>query len=177
MTAVVQESIDTLFDKYFPLLVIYSKRFVNSYDTAEDIVQDTFLKLWEKGPDQKYSRSYLFACIHNQSINHIKKRKEFLEIEKFEKGPLPDELINEEETADEFENLKSLFKALDKLPSKTLLVLKKVYFEQKQYVEVANELGLSLNTVRSHMYMAIKTLKKYLLISWLLIQYFFSSLN
>lgn len=169
MAVAVYESIDILFDKYFAILVIYAKRFVNSYDIAEDIVQDTFLKLWERDSERTYSRSYLFVCIHNQSINYLKKKASFIEIVDFENGLLTDDFTKEEETIEEFEKLKSLFKALDKLPPKTLEVLKKVYFEEKKYSEVASELGLSLNTIKAHMYLAIKSLKKYLLIGWLFI--------
>jgi len=176
MTQVIYESIDNLFDKYFALLVIYSQRFVHSYDLAEDIVQETFLKLWEKDPEQKYSRSYLFACIHNRSLNYIKKKKFSLIGDNFEKGLFSDDITPEEEIVEEFEKLKSLFKALDKLPPKTLEVLKKVYFEEKQYAQVAKEMGLSLNTIKAHMYHAIKLLKKILLIGWLFILDFLYSI-
>jgi RNA polymerase sigma-70 factor (ECF subfamily) len=129
----------------------------------------------KKNPGRTYSRAYLFACIHNQSLNYQKKHKDFLEVENFEKGIFSEDFSHEEEIVEEFEKLKSLFKALDKLPPKTLKVLKKVYFEEKQYSQVAKEMGLSINTIKAHMYLAIKMLKKSLLIGWLFIlDYFYS---
>jgi RNA polymerase sigma-70 factor (ECF subfamily) len=169
------EAIDILFDKYFALLVIYAKRFVHSYDAAEDIVQEIFLKLWEKEPGGKFTRSYLFSSVHNSAINHVKKSKGVTKICEDDSEYINDYFTAADEAVEEFEKLRSLFKALDKLPPKTLDVLKRVYLEEKQYSLVAREMGLSLNTVKAHMYLAIKSLRKYLLITWLFALDFFYS--
>jgi RNA polymerase sigma-70 factor (ECF subfamily) len=167
------EPVDALFVKYFALLVIYSKRIVHSYDVAEDIVQEVFLKLWEKNPEGRYSRAYIFACVHNLSINQKKREKGKESINEQIPPVTTDEFHNAGEVSEEFERIRSMFRALDKLPPKSLEVLKKIYLEEKKYADVAKEMGLSLNTIKAHMYMSIKTLRKYMLLLWLFILDFY----
>ncbi|MDD2426452.1 MAG: sigma-70 family RNA polymerase sigma factor [Bacteroidales bacterium] len=148
-----------MFKKYFGVLVLYAKRYVGSYEVAEDIVQDVFLHLWENGVLETIKVSYLFACVRNKAINYSKKNKKQLTLKE-----VPISLIScldeDEEIVLHYEKMANLFKAFDKLPPKTLEVLKKIYLEERKYSDVANELGLSLNTIRSHMYTAFKLIKK-----------------
>ncbi|MFA5849852.1 MAG: sigma-70 family RNA polymerase sigma factor [Bacteroidales bacterium] len=172
MTLTTEEPIDFLFDKYFSLLVLYAKRFVNSYAVAEDIVQETFLKLWEKESSRLYNKAFLFTCVHNRAVNYRRRNKSSIEINEGQKnGQFKDgqfavssEIEANEDVIEEYERLRALFKALDKLPPKTLEVLNSVYLEGKNYQLVADEMGLSINTVKAHMYLAFKLLRKYLLV-------------
>ncbi len=174
MTLTTEEPIDLLFDKYFSMLVLYAKRFVSSYAVAEDIVQETFLKLWEKESSRQYNKAFLFTCVHNRAMNHRRQNKRTGTIDinegdvngHFKDGQLviSSEIEINEDILEEYERLRALFKALDKLPPKTLDVLNSVYLEGKNYQEVADEMGLSINTVKAHMYLAFKLLRKYLLV-------------
>ncbi len=168
MTFTTEESLDLLFDKYFSVLVIYAKRFVNSYAVAEDIVQETFLSLWEKESSRQYSKAYLFTCVHNRAVNFRKRSKVGVDIESVQLSISP-EIEVKEDVLEEYERLRSLFLALDKLPPKTLEVLKNIYLEEKKYSSVSEEMGMPLNTVKAHMYMAFKLLRKHMLILWLYI--------
>ena len=70
------------------------------------------------------------------------------------------EIDNIEEIQSYFEILENLHRALQSLPPQCRKVLHKIYFENKHYAEVAKEMGISVNTVKTHVYLAIKTLKK-----------------
>ena len=58
------------------------------------------------------------------------------------------------------DKLERIYEAVESLPHQCKEVLKKIYFEEKSYVEVAEEMHLSLNTVKTHIYLAIKTLRQ-----------------
>lgn len=154
------EPIDRLFDKHFAILVIYASRFVGSLHTAEDIVQDTFLKLYEKFPADGCSRGYLFSSVHNRAVNFAKANKIIFEGD----GTL--QLVSEDPSdgrdilEEQIEKKRRLSEAVCKLPPKTFAVLKKIYIEGYSYEEAASLLGISVNTVKSHMFKAMKTLRR-----------------
>lgn len=58
--------------------------------------------------------------------------------------------------------IKKLFDAIEKLPNKSKLVLKKICFENYSYQQVSDELNISMSTVKTHMYRSYKLLKEYL---------------
>ena len=56
--------------------------------------------------------------------------------------------------------LERMYKAIESLSPQCREVLKKIYFEGKSYAETAEEMNLSLSTIKTHIYLAIKNLKK-----------------
>jgi hypothetical protein len=68
---------------------------------------------------------------------------------------------NCEKLIDNIEREHAIFKALKKLPPRTLAVIKKIYLEEMSYKEAADSLGMSGGTVKTHMFRAIRDLRKY----------------
>ena len=63
-----------LFDEYFQSMVTYAYRYVNDWQTAEDIAQNVFMALWIKKESidfEKPIKPYLYKAIYNKSINHL----------------------------------------------------------------------------------------------------------
>ena len=63
-----------LFDSYFRILTTYAYRFVNDWQTAEDITQDVFMSLWEKKESIDFDdpiKPYLYRAVYNRSINYL----------------------------------------------------------------------------------------------------------
>jgi len=59
------------------MLCSYAYRFVNDTDTAEEIVQELFYKLWEKRTELQITsslKSYLFSAVHNRCLKFIEHR-------------------------------------------------------------------------------------------------------
>jgi len=66
---------EILFKKYYPGLLVYAKRIVQKIESAEEIVQDVFMNLWERREDPGIHtslKSYLFRSVHNNALNKIK---------------------------------------------------------------------------------------------------------
>lgn len=85
-----------LFDKYFQSLVTYAYRFVNDWQTAEDITQDVFMALWIKKEEINFDepiKPYLYRSIYNKAINHLNSA---LIQKRIEQAETLDELINRE---------------------------------------------------------------------------------
>lgn len=65
-----------LFSRYYRRLLGYASRFVDDYMVAEDLVQDSFARLWEKREmlESVSLSSLLFTIVRNNCINHLKRQ-------------------------------------------------------------------------------------------------------
>lgn len=161
-----ESAFQKLFDSYYNIIYKYSLSMVGSKPHAEEIVQEVFLKLWLKreslNPELSF-KSFLFTITKNQTITFLKKaarvdklREEvFFHSQKFISNT---ELhINEQE----IDSIKR--EALGLYPSRRRLIFEMSRYEGKSYEEIANELGISKNTVKNQMNMALETLRDFLL--------------
>lgn len=149
-----------MFDTYYSPLCIFALKYIDSFDLAEDLVQEVFIQFWEKkriNELQGSLKSYLFSAIRNNALNHIRQNK------KFRIEELDDEFdILMEDTSDKEDlDLKKqmLYKELDALSPQSRLVFEAIIFNDKRYKEVAEELDISLNTVKTHFSRALKQLR------------------
>ena len=73
-----KKGLQLLFKTYYRPLVLYALKFVRRQDIAEDIVQEVFIKFWEKksfiAVDQHLC-SYLYQAVHNHCLNSLEKTK------------------------------------------------------------------------------------------------------
>lgn len=152
-----------VFDRYNRLLYTIAYRFLKSEEEAEDAVQHLFMKLWEQRETFSFEsgiRSLLFTILKNYILNELRHRSLV-----FEKLYEISQQTNEEE--DNFliqfehsELRKSLRIAIDKLPpqKQKICLLKIEYGLSNQ--EIADKMGITVPTVKSHYTQAIKTLRK-----------------
>ena len=150
-----------LFDKYYMPLCVYSLKYCDSFQLAEDIVQDLFVKLWDEKIYMKFDNSispYLFKAVKNNTLQGIKKQSkyQFDAIEKvvnnlMEEEPLDFATLEEEK--------KKLYEQVEALPEKCKEVFKAIVLENMKYKEVAERLDISVNTVKTHYARALKQLR------------------
>ncbi len=75
-----------LFWEYYVSLCAYSRRYVGRKDIAEEIVSDTFLKIWENRKQLEINTSvkaYLFHAVCNNSLNYLRKLKSERHLEEY----------------------------------------------------------------------------------------------
>jgi len=126
---------------------------------AEDIVLDTFSKLWEncaKVSIEK-SKSYLFTIGNNQFLNHNAHNKVVLKLEGL--GQPDRDLISPEFLLEEKEIKLKLENAISSLPEDQRVVFLMNRIDKKNYREIAEELNLSKKVIEKRMHKALKTLK------------------
>ncbi|WP_394973536.1 RNA polymerase sigma-70 factor [uncultured Croceitalea sp.] len=148
-----------LFDSLYPRLCAFSLNFVHEKFDTEEIVGDVFVKLWRKrGKLDKveHPKSYLYRMCYNASMDFIKKKGNApirLNPKTHGTSTIMKELIIEEEVHS------ILFKAMDSLPKKCRRVFELSCIEGLRYKDIAEDLQISLNTVKSQRSRAIELLR------------------
>jgi RNA polymerase sigma-70 factor (family 1) len=142
-------------------LIHFSKAITHSQETAEEIVEDVFVKLWCKRADILEIDNlsvYLYVSVKNRSLNAIEKRNrelvripfEELDITMSEPAPDPFKLLITSEM------IKEMQKAMEALPPRCKLIFKMVREDGLKYKEVAEILNISVNTIDAQMAIATK---------------------
>ncbi len=150
---------ELLFREYYKPLVVWATTFLHDTQRAEDIVQDFFVKLWEK----PYSallpetlKSYLFTSIRNLALNQLDK------IDPLRRAcdvAYCDSPWNEYDNFED-EVFRSVEEELEKLTPRAQDVIRKIYLEGMKYKDVADKLGISVATVNSILVRALKKLRQ-----------------
>lgn len=157
-----EKKFEEVFRAYFKGLHRYAFKILRDSDTAEETVQQVFLKLWEKDWQQDVHtsvRSYLYRAVYNESINLIKREQRKMKYEMHQQHAIGDDTYA---TQSDNELRKELHVALSKLPEKSRIVFEMSRFQELKYQEIADELTLSLKTVEGHMTKALKHLRLHL---------------
>jgi RNA polymerase sigma-70 factor (family 1) len=149
------------FTQYKAALVVFASGMVKASDVAEDIVQESLLKLWQKKPlleNATALKSYFYRTVYNACLNYLKEEGRRKEIRKI--------IQPETEDASFFagmvraEALRHLYSSIKELPPQCAKIVQLYYDEGKDYKAIADELDLSINTVRNQRRKGIELLKK-----------------
>ena len=159
-----RQGCELLFRKYYHLLCSHAVRLVHSQDVAEDLVADLFCKLWTGklylNIDTSF-RAYLFKAIRFSAYNYMQR-----ELSKASKGDdmdsfhdlstsfKPEEALLFDELAAEISRI------VDNLPPQCRRVFISSRYESKKYLEIAEELGISVKAVENHISKALDALRQ-----------------
>lgn len=157
-----EEKIELLFRAYYARLCKSLYRVLRNTEEAEDIVQETFLKLWDRrqqleiGPG---TPSYLYRACYNTALNVLRQRKPQEQPEAA--GALAGD--NRADGALELLELEErIALAVEALPPKTRLVFSMSRYDQLSYKAIAEHLDISLKSVEKHMGIALERLRHHL---------------
>ena len=150
-----------LFDLYYMPLSIHALKYCDSFQLAEDIVQELFIKFWDEKLYMKLEGAispYLFQSVKNNTLQIMKKQSKyyFEDIEDQVNTLLEDEKFDMVAIEEE---KKKLLKEVEALPEKSKEVFKAIVLENLKYKEVAEQLGVSVNTVKTQYARALKKLR------------------
>ena len=158
-----EAAFEKIYKSYFALLRNYSASIVGDSDAAYEIIQNIFVALWEnrKNLDREKSlRNYLLRSTHNNSLRYLKtqslhlQHQENLKKEKSEEEQ--ENVIRHEEYPDPEQQLSAL---LNELPERSRQVVIMSHIENKKSADIARELGISVRTVETTLYQAMKKLR------------------
>ena len=149
------------------MLIRFAGKFV-SVDYAEDMVHDVFLKFWNKPvfdlPEKELKR-VLFTSVRNICIDYLRRLNLESEIINTKKIQLQ---IDEVFFAENLENIYLqkdlvgiLMKKIDELPEKGREVFQLAYMEGLKATEIAENIGISVRTVETHLYRSLQYLRKH----------------
>jgi RNA polymerase sigma-70 factor (family 1) len=158
---------EKFYKTYYRPLFTVAFRYVGRTETAEEIVQDVFINIWNKADQlniQVSMKSYLFRSVINSSLNHIKKEKRELEKQSAYRIVYNQELETEEEDTNVAEEalFKGLEDALARLPEKCKQVMYLSRFGKLKQQEIADQLEISIKTVKNHLTYGFKKLREHL---------------
>jgi RNA polymerase sigma-70 factor (ECF subfamily) len=160
-----------LYDMYYKRLVVFAFRYLEDLESSRDVVQGTFVKIYEnRGSMEIHTslKSYLFSMVRNQCLNHIKHFKLVdMHMESTaEKAPhyKPEQFDQDiEEAIDAHELEYRINRIIDCLPEKCGRIFRMSRHEHHSNQEIANILGISKRTVETQISKALKTLREKLL--------------
>lgn len=147
------------YDRLFRIAYYYVKQ----EEWSQEIVLDVFLKLWKQRSnllDVRNIEDYCFILVKNASLNYLEKesRHTFIHPDSL---PEPQEQNYSPEESLISEELFALYvKALDRLPERCREVFILIREEKQSYAQVAEELGISMNTVDAQLQKAVTRLKE-----------------
>lgn len=146
-----------LYDTVFPILFRVAYRITTSEDAAEDLCQDAFFRLYEKGmtfPNQDEAKYWLIRVVKNAALNYAKRKDR--ERKAYQKAFREDHRVQETgETVFLKNETKNEVKvAMDRLPEnlRTVLILKE--YGELNYKEIGRALGISEGNVKVRVFRA-----------------------
>ena len=161
-----EEAFREMFQAYFPKLCGFAADYIDSVDQARDLVQDIFLKIWDRRENwtvRTSLRSYLYQAVKNRALNEIRRTTSEQEAEDFLEYTEP--TSDSRTAADTFhmealsENIESAISQLPDRRRRAFLLHRRHGFT---YKEIAQIMDISPKTVENHIGRALKSLRKQL---------------
>ena len=151
---------DDLFRYNYRPLCLYALHYLGDADLSEDIVQESYTALWEKlqeGAHVLNRKSYLYMMVRNRCLDHL--RKKGIPTESLKPYDTYG-IIDDDDAQDRSRTEARLWTAIDSLPEKCREIFILSKRDGLKYEEIAEELGLSVNTVRNQIAKALKLIKE-----------------
>ena len=155
-----------LYATYKNRLIYFAMRFLKSREYAEDVFQDAFTVVWQSrrfiNPDASFS-SYLYTIMRNRILNQLRNAANE---EKLKESILSQAVDYTEDTKREvmLNDLKFLIShALQQLTPRQREIFEMSREAQLSHKEIADKLGISVNTVQEHISISLKLIRTYLI--------------
>lgn len=146
----------SLFDLLYLRLCRFADQIISDSATAEDIVQEAFIKFWQRNteiPDLPAIKTFLYVMVRNACLNHLKHQKVAKKFAETQVTEAEDAAVLKAEVWGE------VHRAIASLPEGCRNVFKLSYLEGLKNQEVADELKISVNTVKTQKARALALLK------------------
>lgn len=154
-----------LYASYKNRLIYFAMRFLKSREYAEDVFQDAFTIIWQGrrfiNPDASFS-SYLYTIVRNRILNQL---RDLDNQDRLKEQILAHAVDYTEETKQQImaDDLRHLIAcAMQQLTARQREIFKMSREEQMSHREIADALGISVNTVQEHISTSLRILRMYL---------------
>ena len=159
-----KKAFSVFFRMYHSKMLLLAGNFVTSSQAAEDIVSEVLIKLLrnrKKTFKKKNFLGFLYTCIKNQALDHIRKNKrhKFLKLDQSNIDYLVQHKTDPCSQLEGKEFSEIIFSCVESLPPKRKLVYKLIKDDKLSYKEVAKLLGISVRTVEVQLRLAVRTVK------------------
>jgi len=155
-----KEAIALMYDKWADALFGVINNICKDENAAKDILQDTFIKVWEKGHQYDPKKAKLFTWIYqiarNKAIDHYRKYKK----SQTQEIHFANTIVSRLESDQGLYN-SELEKNINKLEPKYQDVLRAFYYEGLTHVEMSKETGIALGTIKTRLRIALRELREF----------------
>lgn len=149
-----------LFNRFYVPLCVFAYQYVDDNEAAADIVQEVFASLWQQRTEfdgWHQVKAYLYTAVRNRALNEIDHRRVVTEyarnlVERQKEAYFRDVLVEQE-------TYRMLAEAIDRLPERMREIMR-LALEGKKNPEIAGELDVSVETVRTLKKLAYKKLRE-----------------
>ena len=151
------------FDEYYNPLCNYANSFLKDTEASEDIVQDVFIRIWEKRQDLISAgtlRFYLFTAIRNNCLTYLQKQKKSVVEPLKEQGV--DHFDIDREAIKENDYKALLTQSIALLPPKCREVFLLSRISKLSYQQIAESQGISIKTVENQIGKALRVIREFL---------------
>lgn len=156
------EAYEILFKRYYKSLCLQAALLLTDASEAEDLVVELFIEIWDKKIYRKIEQSfkaYLYKSVRNKCINGVKKNKLSKQRQEKYRQYRQEDKEKEPSWLEQRELASIINNVLLELPAQRLKAFTLVYLEKKRYQDAADEMGLSINSVKTHLKLALKVLR------------------
>lgn len=151
-----------IFNRYNSLLCIHAFKKFGNREQAKDMVQEVFAMLWndrESLEPKSNLAGYLYTCVHRRLLNWINHKKIESKYIQSLQGLLDSDMGTTDNLVREKQLSEIIKREIDSLPERMRQVFMMSRYQQLSHKEIAEELGISEESVRSHVKGALKTLR------------------
>jgi len=152
------KAFEVVFKHYYPHLVLFAQKYLGDRDLSESLVQDVFVKMWEKrvNLDIRSLQGFLVVTVRNQCHNELKHQKVVREHVKIEEHKEMFEMPVFQETI----YLNRINQVIAQLPDQRRRIFRMSRMDGLKYREIADKLNISPKTVEAQMGHALKFLRE-----------------
>lgn len=157
-----EKAFELLFKAHYHALHAYAYTMLKDEMMAEEVVQNLFLKLWERKQqlyEQPAVKAYLYKCVYHDCLNHIRHQKVQMRYAAHTVNHHQSLAEEASATAELSELQRQIDRALNDLPQQCRTVFQMSRFEDLKYREIAAQLNISVKTVENQMGKALKILR------------------
>ena len=157
-----QTAFELLFHAYYPGLVVYASQFTFDKDDAEEIVQDFFVKCWQKHQSihpLESLRNFFFSSVKNRSLNYLKHKKIQEYYVKQISGISENHLVYNQDLYSATELQEKIRNSISLLPERCREIFTMSRIKGLKNEDIALQLNLSKRTVETQISNALKVLR------------------
>jgi RNA polymerase sigma-70 factor, ECF subfamily len=161
------EALDSVFRSYYAELCAFGYRYVRSRAGAEDLVHDVFAQIWaehEQWQVRDNLRAYLYGAVRNRAISTLRRQiveRRWEERVHARQASAPRHASNAAEGELEYQDLARVVQqVLDSLPERCRMAVTLRWQRQLSYAEIAQTMGISVNTVEVHITRACRAVRE-----------------
>lgn len=157
-----EKAFNFFFNLHYASLCLFCFRIIKDKEASEEIVQDAYLKLWERHENFYHAsalKSFLFTVCKNASLDWLRsRRKETLNKQQltYISGSSETNILHHMIAAEVYADIHA---AMNTLPPQCRTIFRMLFLEGKDYQQIAAELSLSVSTIRNQKARALTLLK------------------